>query len=129
MEKGLVTHLSRGDVRHLEGRDAIWLQTPETTGGSGMSVSTTLYQPGVTVLPAHSHPYGEESGYVVSGRGQILIADTVYDIEPGSAFLFPQGVPHAVRNTGDEVMQIIFIYGGGPRASESVPHEGIDFPD
>ena len=52
MEKGLYTHISKGDIKHLPGRDAIWLQTPETTGGKYTTVSTTFYQPGVKVAPA-----------------------------------------------------------------------------
>ena len=129
MEKGLCTHISKGNVKHLPGRDAIWLQTPETTGGKYTTVSTTFYQPGVKVAPAHSHPYGEETGYVVSGHGKILIGDQVFEVEPGSVFLFPQGVPHMVWNTGDEVMQLLFVYANGSKASESIPHEDVDFPE
>lgn len=129
MEKGIVTHIKNGDKRELPGRDAIWVQTPESTGGKYMSVCTTFYQPGTKVLPAHSHPHGEETGYVVSGKGKILIGDKVYDVEAGSVFLFPQGVPHIVWNSGDEVMQMLFMYANGQEAIESIPHEGIDFPE
>lgn len=129
MEKGLCTHVSKGDVKNLPGRDAIWLQTPETTGGNYTTVSTTFYQPGVKVAPAHSHPYGEETGYVVSGHGKVLIGDQVFEVEPGSVFLFPQGVPHMVWNSGNEVMQLLFVYANGPKASESIPHEDVDFPE
>lgn len=129
MEKGIITHIKNADKKELPGRDAIWVQTPESTGGKYMSVCTTFYQPGTKVLPAHSHPYGEETGYVVSGKGKVLIGKNSYDVEAGSVFLFPQGVPHAVWNSGDEVMQVVFMYANGPKAIESIPHEGIDFPE
>ncbi len=127
MEKGIITHVERGDKRELPGRDAIWLQTPESTGGKYMSVCTTFYQPGTKVLPVHSHPQGEETGYVVSGNGKILIGETVYDVCAGSVFLFPQGVPHAVWNSGSEVMQIVFMYANGPEGTITVSHEDIEF--
>ncbi len=128
MEKGIITHVSKGDVRHLPGRDAISLQTPESTGGQYMTVSTTYYQPGSKAAPAHIHPQGEETGYCITGHGKVLIGENVYDIEPGSVFLFPQNVPHMVWNSGEEVMQLLFMYANGPEAAESIPCEDVDFP-
>ncbi|MDO4961089.1 MAG: cupin domain-containing protein [Eubacteriales bacterium] len=128
MEKGIITHLSRGDSKQLPGREPVWLQTPESTGGKYMSVCVCTYEPGTCVLPAHDHPHGEETGYVAFGSGKVLIGDTVYDVTEGSVFLFPQGVPHTIWNSGSEPMRIIFMYANGREAIESIPHEDIKFP-
>lgn len=127
MEKGIITHIDRADHRLLPGRESIWMQTPETTGGKYMSVCACIYEPGTKVLPAHAHPKGEESGYVVYGSGKVLIGDKAYEVTAGSAFLFPQGVVHTVWNTGKEPMMIVFMYANGQEAIETVPHEEVDF--
>ena len=62
MEKSIITHDTKGDVKHLEGREVYWLQTPESTGGSYSSVCCTIYHPGGRAKPAHSHAKGEGNG-------------------------------------------------------------------
>lgn len=129
MEHGIITHESRGDLVKFDGRDVIWLQKPEFTGGKTASVCTCIYEPGARAYPAHSHINGEETVYVISGTGKVKIGDLIENIEAGSLFLFPQGVPHMVWNTGDVPMHIVCFYSPVPEAVSYTFHEDFDFPE
>ena len=129
MDSGYITHEKNGDVTHLPGRDVIWLQKPETTGGKYTSVCTCIYEPGGRAYPGHSHPNGEETVYVISGTGRVRIGDVYYDIEPGSLFLFPQGVPHMVWNNGSVPLHIVCVYAPTPEAAAFQYYEDFDHPE
>jgi len=115
-------------VIHLEGRDVRWFMTPEITGGNYSSVCTVEVEPGKKCLPAHAHPYGEETVYIVEGTGKVLIGDEVGEIGPGSIMLFPQGVPHMLFNTGTGVLKGICFYAPAPEAISYEYFTDIDFP-
>lgn len=129
MDHSIITHETRGDVKHLEGRDVYWLQLPSHTGSKYSSVCCTVYHPGGRAKPAHSHAKGEETVYIVSGTGKVKIGDEIYDIEPGSLFLFPQGVPHMVWNNGTVPLKLMCFYAPCAEAVEYTFHEEFDFPD
>ena len=129
MEKSIFTHETRGDVKHFEGRDVFWLQTPESTGGKYSSVCVVSYDPGARAKPAHAHDNGEETIYIVSGTGKVKVGDEISELSPGSLVLFPQGVPHMVWNTGDEPLKLVCFYGPIPEAIEYTFYEDFDFPE
>lgn len=129
MEEGIITVEEDCKVQHLPGRDVIWMQTPESTGGKYTSVCTCVYYPGGRAKPAHSHVNGEETVYVISGAGKVKIGDEVFEIKPGSVFLFPQGVPHMVWNNGSLPLHIVCMYAPSPEAISYTYHEDFDFPE
>ncbi len=130
MERGLVTNERNGDIKVFEGsRTVNWLQTPESTGGQYCSVCTCTYEPGKRAYPAHSHPAGEETIYVVSGSGKVKIGDEIFPLETGSLALFPQGVPHMVWNNGDVPLKLCCFYAPNQDAIGYEWHEDFDFPE
>jgi len=74
----------------------------------------------VTVLMSTLFPHGGRSGlhthdvdeimYIITGRGEGVEGDKVFDIEPGVIIYAPAGVRHECRNFSDETMQILCIY-------------------
>lgn len=52
----------------------------------------------------------EELAYVVSGQGELRMEDGVVPYGPGSALYVPAGVWHAVVNTGDESVSMVFVF-------------------
>ncbi|MEL7603394.1 MAG: cupin domain-containing protein [Bacillota bacterium] len=120
MDRSLITHETRGDVKHLNGRDVYWLQTPQYTNGKYSSVCCVIYQPGNRSIPAHSHASGEITAYIVSGTGKFKIGDDVYDVIPGSVILCPQGSPHMIWNNGTEELKMICFFAPG---IEAIKHE------
>lgn len=129
LDKKIATHERDGEAKKFDGRTVYWLQTPETTGGQYSSVCTCVYEPGARAYPAHSHPNGEETVYVLSGTGRVKIGEEIYGIEPGSLFLFPQGIPHMIWNCGREPMHIVCFYAPVPEAVVYEFHEEFDFPE
>ena len=115
--------------QELKGRVVKWLMTPDTTGGKYSSVCTVEVMPGMRALPAHSHPNGEETIYIASGNGKVLIGDEVGEIKTGSIIFFPQGVPHMLYNTGETILKGICFYAPSLDAISYAYHENVDFPE
>jgi len=57
----------------------------------------------------HKHDRGELI-YVVTGRGQAVMGDEVYGIEPDVAFWVPEGVMHQVKNLGEESIRLATVF-------------------
>ena len=74
----------------------------------------------VTVLMSILFPHGGRSGlhthtvdeimYIITGRGEGVEGDDIFEIEPGTIIYAPAGVKHECRNFSDETMQILCIY-------------------
>ncbi len=129
MNHSIITHETLGDVKHLEGRDVYWLQLPLYTGAKYSSACCVIYQPGDRSKPAHSHAFGEETVYVVTGTGKVKIASEIYDIRAGSLFLVSQNTPHMVWNNGAEPLKLICFYAPCSSAVEYTFHQDFDFPE
>lgn len=114
-------------ITDLGNRSVTWMMTPETTGGQYSALCTVEVHPGEKARPAHAHPNGEETIYIVSGHGKVLIGDEVYDIKPGVAMLFPQGVPHMLWNQGKDPLKGICFYAPKLDATTYEYHEDVDF--
>lgn len=125
----IVTHESMGEKVMKEGRVVNWIMTPEATGGQYSSVCVATYESGKRALPAHSHPNGEETVYVRSGTGKVLIGDLIEEIKPGTVFLLPQGIPHMVWNNGTTDLELVCFYAPGKEARTYDFHEDVDFPE
>jgi quercetin dioxygenase-like cupin family protein len=52
----------------------------------------------------------EELAYVLSGHGELRLEDEVVPYGPDSALYVPAGVWHAVANTGDEPVTMVFAF-------------------
>lgn len=46
------------------------------------------------ILPQHRHPY-EQTGYLVSGRMELTIGTSTYQVDPGDSWSIPENVMHA----------------------------------
>jgi oxalate decarboxylase/phosphoglucose isomerase-like protein (cupin superfamily) len=89
---------------------------PETTGSANAVLGSMVIPPGQTepMLP-HAHQEYDESEYVVSGEGYVLLGPsrdqlTRYELKPGRAFFVPAGYPHCIGNTGEGEMKIAFSF-------------------
>jgi len=127
MSKKLVVHETDFDSVSLEGRQVVWMMTPETAGTEHASVCVVSVDPGRKAKPGHSHPLGEEIIYIVQGKGKVKIGDYVSDIRPGSLMQFPKGVPHMLFNTGTEQLKGVCFYGPEAVAVGYEYFEDMDF--
>jgi quercetin dioxygenase-like cupin family protein len=82
------------------------LVTGARAPGAASSLGASVFTPG-TVLPAVRHEV-EEVAYVVSGSGELRLDDGAAAFGPGDAMHIPAGVWHAVANTGQEDVVMVF---------------------
>lgn len=58
-------------------------------------------------IPLHSHPH-EQTGYLVSGKVELLIMDQVYMVNPGDSWCILGGQEHGLRTLEDAVVIEVF---------------------
>lgn len=80
--------------------------------GEGVGAATTLgcssFAPGTsTAMLSHAT---EELAYVMSGRGELRMDGSVVRYAAGQALYIPAGVWHAVVNTGEEPVTMVFAF-------------------
>jgi quercetin dioxygenase-like cupin family protein len=86
---------------------------------------TTLFQSARVLVgmnafePGQSHALHAHSGmdkvyYVVSGQGVFLLSGREEPMGAGDLLVAPEGVPHGVRNTGDERLLVLAILAPAP---------------
>jgi mannose-6-phosphate isomerase-like protein (cupin superfamily) len=72
----------------------------------GFLASATLDK-GKTI-ESHTDPM-EEIYFIMAGEGEMTVDDDTRDVVPGDAIWVPAGSPHALTNTGDEVLFIMVV--------------------
>lgn len=83
------------------------LVTDATVGGNVASLGYSVFTPG-TELSLVKHET-EEFAYVVSGSGELRVEDgPAVRFAAGEAILIPAGIWHAVVNTSDEDVVMVF---------------------
>ena len=63
----------------------------------------------------HSHAGMDKVYQVVQGRGEFLLEGEEVPMSAGVVLVAPEGVPHGIRNTGDERLVVLAILAPGPR--------------
>jgi quercetin dioxygenase-like cupin family protein len=76
-----------------------------TAGDKMMLIEVTLDTG--AVVPMHTHPH-EQTGYVVSGRMRLQIADQTLDLDPGDAYMIPGGAEHEATALAPLVIVDVF---------------------
>ena len=106
---GAVTTVALKDVEPIELPHGSWsrmLVTSATARGNASSLGYSVFTPG-TELQAVKHET-EEVAYVVSGSGELRLDDEAIPFGEGDALHIPAGVWHAVANTGEEPVVMVF---------------------
>jgi quercetin dioxygenase-like cupin family protein len=76
------------------------------TWGSRTMLTQFNLQKGVQI-PIHQHPH-EQTGYVVSGRIRLIVADEQHEAGPGDSWCIPEDVPHGATAQEDSVVVEVF---------------------
>lgn len=84
------------------------LLSPKTVQSTQLIMGVATVPVGITIKN-HVHDYGEECFYVQQGIGQLILnGEEIYDFRPGDALIVPKGVIHSIKNTGNDVIKVIF---------------------
>lgn len=101
--------VSRDDVAAIPLPNGSWsrmILTAETVPGIANSLGYSVFTPGTaTGMVAHEV---EEVAYVLAGSGELRTDGTPVVFSSGQALHIPPGLWHAVANTGDEDLVMVF---------------------
>jgi transcriptional regulator with XRE-family HTH domain len=111
-----------GDVRILANGKRPMIRVDPEWEGEGIALERAIPQLANSLLQAnilHVAPgghsdgmiqhTGEEFGYVICGKLQLVVGDAVYQLEAGDCFLFPSPLPHGYRNWGTETARVLWV--------------------
>jgi quercetin dioxygenase-like cupin family protein len=80
--------------------------TDQSVSGNSASIGYSVFKPGTETAPvAHET---EEVAYVLSGSGELRLDEGAVPFKAGDGLFVPAGVWHAVVNTGDEDVAMVF---------------------
>lgn len=93
---------------------------PEKMGKDTLFESERILVGLNTFLPGQSHALHAHEGidkvyHVLEGRGRFLLASRELAMQPGDMLIAPSGVPHGIRNDGDEKLVVLAILAPGPK--------------
>jgi len=106
---GAVTTVRLDDVEPIELPQGSWsrmLVTDTRVGGNASSLGYSVFTPGTVLVPVRHET--EEVAYVVSGSGELRLDEDAVPFAAGDALHIPAGVWHAVANTGEEDVVMVF---------------------
>jgi len=91
------------------------LMDPEDTGSVSGIVLVAEAFPRQQAITPHAHRSYEESMYVVTGRGRLIIGPTVenmktFPLRPGACIYVPADYHHVIEVDGDEPMRFVVSY-------------------
>ena len=98
----------QGNVKS-HGRTSRLLLSESLAGAKGFALGLNITKAG-GMSPMHIHEKEQEAMYFISGRGKAIIGGEEYDLEPDTVIIAPAGVPHELRNLGNEDIKFIWIY-------------------
>jgi len=101
---GAVAVVNLADVDAIELPQGSWSKMLAHGGASSLGYS--VFTPGTELTPVRHET--EEVAYVVSGSGELRLDGEAVAFREGDALHIPEGVWHAVVNTGDEDVVMVF---------------------
>ncbi len=120
-----VISLKEGEKINLQNNSwSCHLLNKNTVGSKKIMLGVSTFTPG-TDTPQKVHEE-EELCFVIKGKVSITVNENEVPCSSSSAIYIPPGVPHGVRNTGDEdvVMVYVFSYPEYPPTHDAEDPEG-----
>jgi len=106
---GAVAVVALADVEPIELPQGSWsrmLVTSEHVGANASSLGYSVFRPGTELAPVRHET--EEVAYVVAGSGELRLDAETVAFREGDALHIPAETWHAVANTGDADVVMVF---------------------
>ena len=84
-------------------------QAGQPIAASGFAMGVVVLEPRGGQVPWHNQAQ-EEVYYIIQGSGEICVGAERREISAGQAVFLPPTVFHQLTNTGEEPMQMMYIY-------------------
>jgi quercetin dioxygenase-like cupin family protein len=106
-----VSDLETTELRSGTSDEVVWVGGFFAYGGKDAEQSATIYfaVPPGDRLGKHVDT-AEETQFVLSGEGELLLDDETIQIKPGDVFVLNEGTSHDLHNTGSEDLRIIAFF-------------------
>lgn len=86
------------------------LLSADRTPTTSMTVGVAEIEPGrPEAFYPHRHAESEVY-YVLAGRGIVMIDGREHPVRPGTALFIPGDAEHGVRNTGTELLRLLYAF-------------------
>jgi putative monooxygenase len=118
--------INEGEVPERTDRGGTYrvLITPASVQARQLIMGKAVIPPGERVM-AHAHDYSEEAFFVVSGKGRAIIDGETVEFSAGDAVRVPKGLVHAIENSGDE--DVVVVFASAPLAPRpEIGHRNIE---
>jgi quercetin dioxygenase-like cupin family protein len=106
-----VADLETTELKSGASDEVAWIGGFFAYGGKDAEQSATIYfsiPPGDR-LGKHVDT-AEETQFILSGAGELLLDDETKPIKPGDVFVLTEGTSHDLRNTGSEPLRVIAFF-------------------
>lgn len=129
------------DLETMSGRSFPARRWTRNLAGGASPIQAQNFACGFVVLeaqggqvPWHNHEQ-EEVYFIVSGEGEVCLGEERREIKKGQAVYIPSEIFHQLTNTGQEPMEMIYIYGPAGDVAHwkqelegTLPRAGVDVP-
>jgi len=85
------------------------LISPELQEVKNICVGMTLLPPG-SKSSDHIHEKGEETWYILSGRGKVIVDGEEEEVSSDTVVVIMPGQKHQLVNTGDETFKVLWMH-------------------
>lgn len=85
------------------------LLTKATLSKNKNMMGYSVFKPGIDTKQK-IHVAAEELAYIVSGSGKLTVGKKVLPFKQNDSLYIPHGVPHGVRNDGEEDVVMVFFF-------------------
>lgn len=95
----------------------------DRTGITGFGFHRIEIEPGCESTEFHRHKFEDECVYILQGVAEVQIGEEKYSVAEGDFIGYPAGgLPHTMKNTGDEVLRCIVV-------GQRLDHDVCDYPN
>ena len=89
------------------------LVSGDRTPTDSLTVGVAELEPGES-RPFRPHRHSQaEVYYILSGEGTVSVSGTDHPVRPGSTVFIPGGAAHGARNTGAELLRLLYVFPTG----------------
>jgi mannose-6-phosphate isomerase-like protein (cupin superfamily) len=86
------------------------LVSADRTPSDSLTVGVAELEPGESErFTPHRHAQAEVY-YILSGTGTVMISGAEHAVKPGSTVFIPGGADHGARNTGGELLRLLYVF-------------------
>ena len=120
-EERHVVRKGEGEMLSI-GIDGVSLESVTAIKKHTLSAMIYMIEPGAG-RPSTTFHNGEEFIYVLAGRIQMILSDTIYIMRTGDSMSFRSTQPHAWKNCGKQTAKVLWVYTGLTREQTQHQHE------